>query len=71
MPSSYVLEVIKSREVLLFAIVKGKSIDVGRVINRSISTALKCGSTDGLPHTSLIYGLCRNAGVIWVTYEIF
>lgn len=62
---------IKSRAVLLYAIVTGKSIDVGKVIYGSILHALRGGSTGGLPHPSLICGLFRNAGVVWAADEIF
>lgn len=71
MPFSHVSDVIKSGAFLLFAIFTGKSIDVGRVIYRSIITALRGSSTGGLPHPSFICGLCKNAGVVWGSDEIF
>lgn len=71
MSSSHVSDVIKSRAVFLYAIVTGKSIDVGKVIYGSILHALRGGSTGELSHPSLIYGLCRNARVGWATDEIF
>lgn len=65
MPTTHVSDVIKERAVLLFAIVKGKTVDVGQVIHNSICHAIQRGSTGGLPYPSLIYGLYKRAKVTW------
>lgn len=72
MPFSHVSEVNKAKVVLLYSIVKGKTIYVGKIIYRSILATLRGGATSGLPHPSLICGLRRNAGVVlWSPNEIF
>lgn len=52
-------DVTKERAILLYAIVMGKKIDVGTLINASIAKYLRGSTTGALPHTSLIIGLCH------------
>ena len=56
--------VSKDRAGLTYAIQKGKSMDVGLVIQRSILNSLKIAKV-GLPHPHLITDLCKRAGVQW------
>lgn len=70
MPTTHVSDVIRDRAVLLYAIVKGKSVDVGQVIQDSITHAIRDSSTGRLPHPSLICGLCKQAKVTWSDDEI-
>ena len=63
LPSGNTYEVTKERAILNYAILKGFSIDVGKIIERSIMDRLKGGTTGGLGHPSLIYALCVAAGV--------
>lgn len=44
---------------------RGKSNDMGEVIKKSILRAIQMGTRGGLPHLSLICGLCYYAGVKW------
>lgn len=69
MPCRHTSDVINRRAALLFCIAQGKSIDVGQVIHDSIDRAIKGGTSGGLPHPSLITGLCRQAGVKWDAEE--
>ena len=58
LPSGNTYEVKKERAILNYAIQKGLSIDVGRIIETSILDWLRGGTTGGLGHASLIYALC-------------
>ncbi|PON97548.1 hypothetical protein TorRG33x02_067500 [Trema orientale] len=63
LPSSSFSEVTNERAILNYAILKGLSIDVGKIIQHNISHILKGTINGGLAHPSLIYGLCRQADV--------
>lgn len=64
LPSIKVTELNRDRASLLYAIVKGKQINAGLVIYNSIRQAMKGSLMDGLPHPSLIHGLCMDARVV-------
>ena len=64
MPTTNFSAVSKDRAGLTYAIQKGKSMDIGLVIQRSILNALKIAKA-GLPHPHLIINLCKRAGVQW------
>lgn len=70
LPTTHVSDVIKDRAMLLYAIVTGKTVDMGQVIQDSIIYAIKESSTIKLPHPSLICSLCNKVKVKWSTYEI-
>lgn len=71
MLSSHVSKVIKSRAVMLFAIVTGMSIDLGIVIYRSILTTLRGGSTDEFPHPHSFVGCVGTLELYGGPYKIF
>ena len=60
-PTTNVCAVMKSRAVLMYAIIEGMKIDVGLVIQNSIIHGFEAG-IQGFPHPHLITELCRNAG---------
>ena len=64
MPTTNFSAVSKDRAGLTYAIQKGKSVDVGLVIQRFILNALTIAKA-GLPHPHLITDLCKRAGVQW------
>ena len=64
MPTTNFNAVSKDRAGLTYAIQKGKSVNVGLVIQRSILNALKIAKA-GLPHPLLIIDLCKEAWVQW------
>ena len=53
------------RAALLFAIKTRRSIDVGLIIQESISYAIRAATSGGLVCPSLITALCSRAGVVW------
>ena len=65
MPITNFSAVSKDRVGLTYAIQMGKSIDVGLIIQKSILKALKILKA-GLPHSHLVFELCKEAGVQWV-----
>ena len=64
MPTTNFSAISKDKAGLTYAIQKGKSVDVGLVIQRSILNALKIAKA-GLPHPHLIIDLCKKVGVQW------
>lgn len=56
-------DVTKERAILLYAIVSNKKVNVGLIINVSISKYLQSSTTGGLIQALLITRLCRRAGV--------
>lgn len=70
MPSQHVNDVMKEKDALLYMIVKGLKINVGNVIVQSIRKNLRGHTLGGLPHPSLICGLCKRAGVRWGSDEV-
>lgn len=68
MPTRHQHDVTKDRVVLLYEIVSGKGIDVGRVIHASIMRYIIGGTSDGIPHV-LITRLCSAAVVQWAASE--
>lgn len=68
MPTTHLSDVHKDRAVLLYAIVKGYSIDVGKVIHQSITKSLK-NTSKGLACPMLIASLCEKAGIFWNSTE--
>lgn len=69
LPTTHVSDVIKDCALVLFAIVTGKSINVGTVIKDSILYAIQGSSIGGLSHPSLICGLCKETQVRWTADE--
>ena len=65
LPSTHTSDVTKEKALLLFAIVQDLLIDIGAIINFSIRRCLRGNFSGGLPHPSLICGLCHQAGVRW------
>jgi hypothetical protein len=63
LPGDFKTDVSADRGLLLYCIITGKSIDVGKVIQHSISYSINPNTTGGLTHPSLITELCRKAGV--------
>ncbi|GMN59387.1 hypothetical protein TIFTF001_028471 [Ficus carica] len=63
-PSSHTSDVTKDRALLLYAILTGKSIDVGWVMHATIMSSART-SNRGLYFPLLITGLCKNAKVIY------
>lgn len=64
-PSTHTSDVTKEKALLLYTIVQDFIIDVGAIINFSIHRCLIGNFSGGLPHPSLIYGLCRQVGLRW------
>ena len=60
--------VMKSREALVYAILKDMKIDVGLIIQHLIIHGFEKG-IQGFPHPHLITDLCTNAGVKWNAKE--
>ncbi|KGN46897.1 hypothetical protein Csa_020731 [Cucumis sativus] len=65
LPVAHTSSVTKERAILLYAIATKRSVDVGKVIQKSLCNIRKSGMTGGLGHSSLITALCRNEGVVW------
>lgn len=65
LPSTHTSDVTKEKALLLFAIVQDFIIDVRAIINFSIRRSLRGNFSGGLPHPSLICGLCRQVEVRW------
>lgn len=65
MPSSHETEVTKERAALVYSIVTGKTVDIGKLVQASILHAASGTSTLSMPHSSLITDLCKHAGVTW------
>ena len=61
MPTTNFSAISKDKAGLTYAIQKGKSVDVGLVIQRFILNALKIAKTR-LPHPHLITDLCKKEG---------
>ncbi|CAI9113792.1 OLC1v1014471C1 [Oldenlandia corymbosa var. corymbosa] len=61
MPSKHSSTVQKKKIHLIYAIMKGWGLDIGRIINREILVALS--AKDGLPFPQLITQLCLKAGI--------
>ncbi|PIN17588.1 hypothetical protein CDL12_09769 [Handroanthus impetiginosus] len=62
-PSSYLSEVSKERAVLLYAILTGVPLDIGRYINGAIFKSARGGKTVSLFFPSLITALCHREGL--------
>lgn len=69
MPSKHTSDVTKEKVVLLYSIINDCPIDVGLIIHHSIRRCLWGPLQGGLPHPSLICGLCARAGVKWSANE--
>ena len=63
LPSGNTSDVTKRRAILNYVIFKGFTIDVGKIIERSILATLEGKRIAGLGHPSLIYQLCLQKGV--------
>lgn len=65
MPTTLNSQVLKKRALLTYSILKGMTIDVGRIINEEIHTMVNAGvKTQSIRFTSLILELCYRAKVI-------
>lgn len=69
LPYIHLSEINRDRAALLYAIIIRKMIDVGQVIQNLIRQAIKGNVSDGLPHPSLISGLCKATGVMETTTD--
>lgn len=56
-------DLTSKRALLLYPILIRKSIDIGKVIKESILHCIQGSTTGGLVHSSLICGLCIQAGI--------
>ena len=61
-PSKHVSIVRQDRAVLLYALIKGYEVNVGRIIEESILDYIKGKFLDNIPHPSLITLLCIKGG---------
>ena len=62
-PSKHVSTVRQDRAILLYALVKGYEVNVGRIIEESILNYAKGNFIGNIPHPSLITLLCIKWGV--------
>ena len=69
MPTSHTSEVTKDKAILLHAIWRGISIDVGAIIMPSILHSLSKYITIRLVCPYLVFGLYKKAGVAWTSDE--
>lgn len=58
-------DVNKDSVILLYAIIKGKSIDGGILIHQSIRCYSRASTTNGFRQYSLVTALCKEVGVTW------
>lgn len=58
-------DVNKERVILLYSIVMGKLIDVGKIIQQSIRHTRRTSTIGGLGHLSLVTTLCREIDITW------
>ncbi|XP_073023626.1 uncharacterized protein [Primulina eburnea] len=68
-PTEHTTTVIKERAILIFCIMTGKTIDLGRLLQNSIYDYACGNSPSGLLHPSLITVLCQHVGVTWAPNE--
>ncbi|PIN12644.1 hypothetical protein CDL12_14745 [Handroanthus impetiginosus] len=71
MPCTHVSDITYDRVVLMFVILEGIPIDVGKMINEGIKKAIEGGYHDGLPWLHLITALCAKSGEQWEPTEEF
>lgn len=69
MPAKHATDVTKDRAILIYCILQGHTLDVGKMIRSSILHAGRSNKNINLPHSSLITELCQTAGVQWDTSE--
>lgn len=69
MPAKHATDVTKDRAILLYCILKGHTMDVGKIIEASIFHAAISNKNVNLPHPSLITELCQSRGVQWNNAE--
>ncbi|XVF78263.1 hypothetical protein PTKIN_Ptkin14bG0117300 [Pterospermum kingtungense] len=69
MPTSHKSSVDLDRAALLYCLCGEKIVNLGAVIHNSIYDVLKRHTSRGMPHSSLITGLCRKADVKWDSKE--
>lgn len=69
MPAKHATDVTKDRAILIYCILMGHTLDVGKLICSSILHAARSNKNINLPHSSLITELCQTAGVQWDTNE--
>lgn len=61
LPVSHVSSITVERVLLIYAIMEGYTIDIGKVINSSLKRFGRGGTTGGLGHASTVTTLCQNA----------
>ena len=61
--SMHVSTMRQDRVILLYALVKGYQVDLGRIVEESILECAKGNFAGNIPHPSLITLLCINGGV--------
>lgn len=69
MPAKHATDVTKDRAILIYCILQGHTLDVGKMIRSSILHAGRSNKNINLPHSSLITELCQTAGVQWDSSE--
>ena len=62
-PSKHVYNMRQDRVILLYALVKGYEINVGRIVEESILDYAKGNFAANIPYASLITLLCIKGGV--------
>ena len=62
-PSKHVSTVRQDRALLLYALVKGCELDVGKIIQESILDYVENNSSGNIPHPALIILLCIKGGI--------
>ncbi|PIM97196.1 hypothetical protein CDL12_30335 [Handroanthus impetiginosus] len=63
-PSSHLSEVSKDRAILLYAILTGVPLDIGRYINGAILKSARGGMTVSMYFPSLVTALCQQEGLV-------
>ncbi|PIN21235.1 hypothetical protein CDL12_06066 [Handroanthus impetiginosus] len=63
-PSSHLSEISKDRAILLYAILTGVPLNIGRYINGAILKSARGGMTISLYFPSLVTALCQQEGLV-------
>ena len=68
-PSKHVSTVRQDRTLILYALVKGYNLNVGRIIEQSILDYVNDKFSGNIPHTALITLLCIEGSVTFSEVE--
>ena len=68
-PSKHVSTVRQDRALLLYALVKGYSLNVGKIMEQSIMDYVKNNFSGNIPHPALITHMCIKGGVTFNEIE--